>query len=176
MVDLAEAINGGPGISFETADATKFSTTRRFDVIFMIGVLHHLPEPAATLRHLTGLLKIDGCIVINEPQNGNPLIQFARGVRKITDSHYSNDQTVYSGVGLRTVFSDAGCELVKLVPQGLLSTPFAEVAMPAQAFVTPLSSLACALDRMMESSFPRLLGHLTWNLIAIAEPAGRPRR
>jgi len=176
LVDLAEATNGGPGISFETADATKFSIDRRFDVIFMIGVLHHLPEPAATLRHLKGLLKTDGCIVVNEPQNGNPLIQLARGVRKMTDSHYSDDQSVYSGAGLRSVFSDAGCELLNLVPQGLLSTPFAEVAMPAQALVTPLSSFACASDRMMESNFPRLLRYLTWNLIAIARPAGRPQR
>lgn len=172
LVDLAEATNGGPGISFETADATEFSIDRRFDVIFMIGVLHHLADPAATLRHLTGLLKTDGRIVVNEPQSGNPLIQLARGVRKKTDSHYSDDQTVYSGADLRSVFSDAGCELVKLVPQGLLSTPFAEVAMPAQALVTPLSSLACAVDRVTEDSFPRLLRYLTWNLIAIAKPTG----
>ena len=174
LVDLANSINGGPGITFETADAETFSIDRRFDLIFMIGVLHHLSDPAATLRHLTGLLKPDGRIVVNEPQNGNPLIQLARGVRKKTDTHYSEDQTVYSGKDLRAIFSDAGCEVVKLVPQGLLSTPFAEVAMPAQALMTPLSSLTCAVDRTLESGFPRLLGYLSWNLIAIGTPITRP--
>lgn len=176
LVKLADAVNGGPGITFETADATTLSSDRLYDVILMIGVLHHLPEPAATLRHLAGLLKTDGRIVVNEPQNGNPLIQLARRIRKGTDPHYSEDQSVYSDESLRAVFSDAGCELVKLVPQGMLSTPFAEVAMPAQALVTPLSSLACAVDRVMENSFPWLLRYLTWNLIAIAKPTARPRR
>lgn len=176
LVELADAVNGGPGITFETADATTLSSDRLYDVILMIGVLHHLPEPAATLRHLTGLLKSDGRIVVNEPQNGNPVIQLARRIRKGTDPHYSEDQSVYSGESLRAVFSDAGFELVKLVPQGMLSTPFAEVAMPAQPIVTPLSSLACDLDRMMERSFPRLLRHLSWNLIAVAEPTDRPQR
>ena len=176
LVELADAVNVGPGITFETADATTLTSDRLYNVILMIGVLHHLPEPAATLRHLTGLLKPDGRIVVNEPQNGNPLIQLARRIRKGTDPHYSEDQSVYSGNSLRAVFSDAGCELVKLVPQGLLSTPFAEVAMPAQPIVTPLSSIACDLDRMMERSIPRLLRHLSWNLIAVAEPADRPQR
>ncbi len=176
LVDAARTLNGGPGVTFETADAAAFSSDRRFDLIFMIGVLHHLEEPASTLRHLTTFLKPSGSIVVNEPSAGNPLIQFARNIRKRTDSHYSKDQEFYSREGMRAVFEAAGCDIVELVPQGLLSTPFAEVVMPAQPLVTPLSSLACALDRMMERSVPRLLRHLSWNLIAVAEPRDRARR
>jgi SAM-dependent methyltransferase len=169
LVELANAINTGPGITFETADATTFAIDRRFDVIFMIGVLHHLSEPVAALRHLTTLLKPEGSIVVNEPHDGNPLIQLARRVRTKTDSDYSEDQRMYSGDGLRAVFNEAGCELVKLIPQGLLSTPFAEVALPAQALLSPLSSLACAVDRTMENAVPWALKYLTWNLIAVAK-------
>ena len=78
---------------------------------------------------------------------------------------------MYSGDGLRAVFNEAGCTLVKLIPQGLLSTPFAEIALPAQALLSPLSSLACAVDRTIENAVPWALKHLTWNLIAVAQPS-----
>ena len=171
FVELANTINGGPGITFETADATTFGIDRRFDVIFMIGVLHHLTEPVAALRHLATLLKPEGTIVVNEPHDGNPLIQLARHIRTKTDSDYSEDQRVYSGDGLRAVFDEAGCTPVKLIPQGLLSTPFAEIALPAQTLLSPLSSLTCAVDRTIENAVPWALRYLTWNLIAVAQPS-----
>lgn len=170
LVDLANEINGGPGVSFATADASTLSLDRRFDVIFMIGVLHHLPDPEASLRHLKSLLKADGVIAVNEPHNGNPAIQLARRIRKRTDSHYSDDQTTFSGAGIRAVFEGAGFDLTTLRPQGLLSTPFAEVVMPAQTLVSPLSSIACAMDRIIEAAAPWALRYLSWNLIAVAKP------
>lgn len=176
LVDLANSINQGPDTTFETADASTVAIDRRFDVIFMIGVLHHLPDPAATIRHLAGFLNPDGSIVVNEPHSGNPFVQLARSVRMKIDPHYSNDQTIISGKSLGLVFEEAGCELVKLIPQGLLSTPFAEVVMPVQAVASPLSSLACAVDRTIENAAPWALRHLSWNLIAVAKPGNSTRR
>lgn len=176
LVEIAGTLNGGPEITFETADAAAFSSERRFDVIFMIGVLHHLEDPASTLKNLTTFLKPSGSIVVNEPCDGNPLIRLARSIRKRTDPHYSKDQDFYSRNGLRTIFEAAGCEVVKLVPQGLFTTPFAEVVMPGQALLSPLSSLACTLDRTLERLVPWALNRLAWNLIAIAVPTDRQRR
>jgi 2-polyprenyl-3-methyl-5-hydroxy-6-metoxy-1,4-benzoquinol methylase len=176
LVEIAGTFNVGPEITFETADAATFSSDRRFDVIFMIGVLHHLENPAGTLHHLTTFLKPSGSIVVNEPFDGNPLIRFARRIRKRTDPHYSKDQDFYSRHGLSTIFEKAGCEVVKLVPQGLFSTPFAEVVMPGQAVLSPLSSLACTVDRSLERLVPWALNGLAWNLIAIAVPTDRQRR
>lgn len=178
LVDLATSINGGPGITFETADATTFKTDRRFDVIFMIGVLHHLPNPVASLRHLKSLLRPGGLIAVNEPHDGNPAIQLARRIRKRTDSHYSEDQATFSGNDLRAMFEEAGYELNTLLPQGLLTTPLAEVVMPAQALLSPLSSIACAVDRTIEAAAPWALRYLSWNLVAVAKPqqGARPSR
>ena len=52
------------------------------------------------------------------------------------------------------------------MPQGLLSTPFAEVIVPPQASMRKLAALACALDARQERRLGRWLHPLTWNVIA----------
>jgi len=52
------------------------------------------------------------------------------------------------------------------VPQGLLSTPFAEVILQPQAITRWLAALACVTDAGLERLMGRLLQPFTWNLIA----------
>lgn len=47
-------------------DAT-FQPARRYDLIVMLDVLEHLPEPAAALRHAANLLTDDGVLLITVP-------------------------------------------------------------------------------------------------------------
>jgi SAM-dependent methyltransferase len=171
LIELARIYHSGNGIRFEHADIMTFETEGRFDVIFMIGVLHHFEQIDAAMKRMAQLLKPGGWLVANEPQPGNPLIRLARWVRKRVDSGYSAEQRELSAVELRRLFVDCGLDEVWLRPQGLLSTPFAEVAMPAQWLVTPLSRIACATDRVVERWFAPMLYRLSWNLVA----AGRKR-
>jgi SAM-dependent methyltransferase len=167
LIDCAREINGTDRVSYEVADANEIATDRRFDLILMIGVLHHLPDPAATLGSLTAFLGPNGVIAVNEPLRGNPLIRAARALRKKTDTAYSADQREFSADEIRAVFSNAGCEIVSLTPQGVLSTPLAEVVLPGQWFLEPLSAVACALDTAIERKAGRLLSSAAWNVIAV---------
>jgi hypothetical protein len=49
----------------------------------------------------------------------------------------------------------------------VLSTPLAEVVLPGQWFLDPLSAVACALDTAIERKAGRLLSSAAWNVIAV---------
>jgi hypothetical protein len=61
------AANSGEVISLEQAVDEK----RRYDIIHLGDVLEHLPDPAATLRHLQDLLSLDGCFFLEGPLENN---------------------------------------------------------------------------------------------------------
>lgn len=171
LIEYARAHNAGPGTVFEVGDVAAFSAPRRYDVIFMIGVLHHLSAPVEILRRLRAFLAPGGVVVVNEPQSANTLIRCARAWRRRVDAAYSADQEQYSERELRTMFAAAGYDQVEVVAQGLLSTPFAEVRTPLQAVSAPLSRFCCAVDALLERHCPHLLRRLSWNLIAAGRAA-----
>ena len=164
LIACALKHNASAAASFVLAKAEEFDDATRFDVILLVGVLHHLDNVSETMRHLVGLLKPGGIILANEPQPGNRLITLARAVRKIVDSNYSADQTEFSLDELRRIFLSAGLSRVEFRAQGLLSTVFAEVILPFNFISVPLSKIACAFDRWVEDSWHRKMTGISWNL------------
>ncbi len=155
-----------PNVRFEVANAKDFKPGRLFDVAFMIGVLHHVDDMPAVLGQVRDLLAPGGWLVINEPQPGNPLVHWMRGVRKKSDDHYSDDQRELGEAELRALYTGAGFTGLRMRGQGLFSTPFAEVVMPLQPLASLASALACALDPLAELLPQPLLRGLCWNMIA----------
>ena len=156
----------GPGVTFEVSNVKTYRSSRRFDVVFMIGVLHHIDNLAETLPAMLTLLKPGGWLVANEPHPGNPLIRLARVIRKRLDPHYASDQQELSAADLQRLYRRAGLVDIRIVPQGLLSTPFAEVILQPQAIMPGLAALACAIDAGLERRLGRRLQPFTWNVIA----------
>lgn len=58
------------------------------------------------------------------------------------------------------------------LPQGLFSTPFAEVMLKPAILTGRLSALACETDRFLERSFPDKLKRFSWNLIVKGQYGG----
>lgn len=147
-----------------------------FDVVLMIGVLHHLSDPIRDLERLMRFLKPGGFMLANEPQPANPMIRGARAIRTRVDPDYTDAQDQLSAATLGGLYRRAGLADVSIVPQGLFSTPFAEVVLPLQPLWVPFSHLACLLDTLLERTIPRVLmrrvlmrrvlRHLSWNLVA----------
>src|SRR5207237_823531 len=67
---------------------------------------------------------------------------------------------------LRESLTRAGFEDVRLIPQGVFSTPFAEVPLKPAALWGPVASVACLADRAIEAAARPLLRPLSWNLVA----------
>ncbi len=167
LIALARRHNAGPEVSFEVAELGSLDVGERFDVVFSVGVLHHIPGVERLMPQVGALLRPGGWLAINEPQPGNPLIRRARVIRKRLQESYSDEQEELSHRQLTDLLERAGLSEIRVVPQGLLSTPFAEVVLKPEWLARPLSAAACILDPPLERLLGSLGRRISWNLIAI---------
>lgn len=169
LISFAQRQHNRPNVQFVASNIKDYQPELRFDVVFAIGLLHHLDDVGEGLGHMFDLLKPNGWLIANEPQPANPAISWARQIRKRVDANYSADQTELTGTELRQAFEEAGLHSIQVVPQGLLSTPFAEVALSPQWLLSPISNMACMADKVLERVSGKALSPLTWNVIVAGQ-------
>jgi 2-polyprenyl-3-methyl-5-hydroxy-6-metoxy-1,4-benzoquinol methylase len=165
LIEVAAEKNSGTGVRFETSSIDAYDPPHRFDLIVMIGVLHHLEDPARSMKTMAPWLEPGGYLVANEPQPANSVISAARRARAHFDASYSSEQEEISAAELRALFVGAGLEGISITPQGLVSTPFSELVLKPFAVTTPLARFACAVDGLIERRSGPWLGAVSWNLI-----------
>ncbi len=73
-----------PNIHIVRADITNLPFRSIFDVIFSVGVLHHLPDPEAGFRELVAHLTEDGIIAVSvySKENNEWIVKYLNPVRK----------------------------------------------------------------------------------------------
>ncbi len=167
LIRAAEEQNPGPNVEFVNTSIEEFADTGKFDLIFLVGVLHHLEDRPSIMRRLRGLLRPGGYLAVNEPQPSNILVSAARRMRASVDTLYSDDQDEITIDELRRLFESSDLTNVEIFPQGLFSTPFAEVPMRPHWLVVPIARAACAADIILEKRLARFLKPVAWNLIAV---------
>jgi len=168
LIAYANEYNASDNCRFICTNVRDFDSDETFQVILIIGVLHHIPQPKQVLEALKLKLDPNGVIVVNEPQRGNPLINLFRRIRKRIDSSYSIDQVEFTEQELVSMFESCGF-MVRSFPQGVLSTPLAETRFLPVIIGLPLAWLARLLDPMLEMllSIP-LLRRMAWNIVVEA--------
>lgn len=63
--ELAKGRLGGvPNVEFHDGDIAAWDDGRRFDIVLGIGVIHHTPDPDATVAHLKTLVKPGGRLIL----------------------------------------------------------------------------------------------------------------
>jgi len=173
LIAFATKYNASPQASFYCQDVKDFSTEQTFDVILMIGVLHHLKDAEYVLTRLRSFLAEGGVLLANEPQKGNPLIVLMRRIRKRIDPEYAMDQIEFSEREFQDVFARCGYT-VRLLPQGFLSTPLAETRLLPGFIGVPLAWLVSVVDPILEVLLSgRILRKLAWNIVVEARAAGK---
>jgi SAM-dependent methyltransferase len=167
LIRYARQENGGSRREFVCANIKDFEPGRSFDVVLMVGVLHHMPDPSAALVRLRDFLAPRGVVVVNEPQRGNPGISALRWIRKRVDPKYSADQVEFSETELSALFERAGYA-VRSRPQGVFSTPFAETRPFPEAISLAISQLATRVDPQLERLLDvPLARRLAWNVVVV---------
>lgn len=174
LIGFAVEKNAGEGVEFEATSIDEFDPPWRFDLIFMVGVLHHLENAARSMGIMAKWLEPGAYLVANEPQPANPIIRSARRARARCDISYSSEQEEFSAAQLRALFEGAGLEEIAITPQGFLSTPFAELVLKPYALMVPLARLACTLDGVLEKHAASRLSALSWNLIGCGRAPTSP--
>ncbi len=172
LIEMAARENSSEGVHFETRSVDDFDPPSSFDLIFMVGVLHHLEDAARSLETMVQWLSPGGYLVANEPQPANPLIRIARRVRGRCDGSFSTEQEEISAGELHGLFESAGLEEIVIIPQGFVSTPFAEVVLKPFSVMAPLARFACVVDGLLETRSYSWLRSLSWNLIGCGRVPG----
>jgi SAM-dependent methyltransferase len=172
LIEMALAEHSGEGVQFKTGSVDNFDPPCPFDLIFMVGVLHHLEDAARSLETMARWLVPGGYLAANEPQPANPLIRNARRARARCDGSYSSEQEEIGAGELQALFESAGLEEIVIVPQGFVSTPFAEVVLKPFSVMGPLARFACLIDGILEKRPYSWLKTLSWNLIACGRTPG----
>lgn len=113
-----------PGLDIHQKDATEFLPEyASYDVIILIGGLHHVPNHAAkVVKNLSTGLKKGGIFINFEPTYGNPLNQWVRN--RIYQSNELFDEETerdFSVKELKSFFTDAKLEPLRIRYPGLLS-------------------------------------------------------
>ena len=113
-----------PGIDVSQADATRYRPPENaFDLIVIIGGLHHTPLDAARIvTNLAPALRSGGIFVNFEPTHGNPIFKKVRD-RIYRDNSLFDEQTerAFPVSGLVDMFEQTGLKLRKILYPGLLS-------------------------------------------------------
>lgn len=170
LIELAQRRLGkNQAIQLRCDDASAVSLRQgSIDTVIGVGVLHHMQHPEKVLAHIKPAIRVSGLVAFNEPQSSNPVVHGLRWLRKRIDAHYSDAQFDYNPDDLCRQFMNAGYRIEDIRYQGILSTPFAEVALPFQALASLASRTAIRVETLIERRFPRAIRHLTWNVIIVA--------
>ena len=172
LIAFASQLEAGSGVAFHTADLYEWQPDIGYDVIFAVGVLHHMPDIPRAMSAMCSMLKPGGHLVVNEPQPANIVFHGLRKLRAMVDASYSSEQEELEEGRLISYFEGAGFENIRTRAQGLLSTPFAEVTLRPSVLARPLSALACRIDTWLEDHFQRTLKAVAWNIIVTGRRAG----
>lgn len=167
MIEAARIFNqGNRRAEFLTADIKTVDLTgSSVDTILANGVLHHIPDLDAVMDSLVRLSG-PGCrILAIEPQNGNPLIQVMRVIRKKVDRAYSRDQVFFSEHELTALFARHGIGGISVRYLGYFSPPFAQVIFRPQFIFLPLGRLSSRLDSWLSNHLPRPFQKLSFNIV-----------
>jgi len=113
-----------PGIDVSQADATKYLPPENaFDLIIIIGGLHHTPRDAAKIvTNLAPALRSGGAFVSFEPTHGNPIFKKIRNQIYRSNSLFdAHTEQAFPVSELIEMFHQTGLRLRKILYPGLLS-------------------------------------------------------
>jgi len=64
MIKIAQDQKSAPNIEYHVQDLMSFEDADGFDIVLSSGALHHLPNLEAALRHLEGLVRSGGRVIL----------------------------------------------------------------------------------------------------------------
>lgn len=120
---IEKVIKSNPEVNIYKQDVTTFKAARQYDVIILIGGLHHVPQNAAMVcKNLCSALRPGGLFINFEPTNNNLLV---RGVRSLIykKNHIFDEETEkdFSLKELNRMYNEAGFTIKKQFYPGLLA-------------------------------------------------------
>ena len=166
FIDIAKKIHKKGNFIQGNVKELHLLFSEEYDIIMGVGVLHHIDDLGkafSSIKTISGRNTIKAFI---EPQNGNPIVQLLRRIRKRLDKSYSKDQIFFTKEELTELMKSHGFEIIKIKYQGYFSTPFAQVILKPAFLFFPICKLAVLLDDLI---FRYFNNSWSWNIIVIVK-------
>lgn len=121
IINIAKEIN--PGVNFKVKDILDFSVEEQYDVVVIVGGIHHVPDFAPdALKKIYNALVPGGIFINFEPTYNNSIMKLATGgiyhrissFEEATERRFSLDE-------LNFLYKTAGFKLKRQLYPGLLS-------------------------------------------------------
>lgn len=112
-----------PGAKIYVQDVTKFEGQEQFDLMILIGGLHHVyAHVSLVLKRLSGALKPGGYLINLEPTQNNPVYRWVRQrIYKKNDLFDDETEQAFDWHELDALYRDAGLVLRDQMYPGLLA-------------------------------------------------------
>jgi SAM-dependent methyltransferase len=120
---IKEALSRYPHLKFSVGDATKDFGTNKYDLIIVIGGLHHVFRYLPlVLENIHCALRPGGIFINFEPTEGNRLFTYVRNVIYRNNDLFDADTERGFGLGeLNNFYQSAGFNIVEQIYPGLSS-------------------------------------------------------
>lgn len=112
-----------PSANIEQADVTSYTSTELFDVVILIGGLHHVPDHASdVVASMAQLIKPAGYFINLEPTHGNPLFKYVRDRIYRSNSLFDEaTERAFAVSELQSMFEQADLNKVHISYPGLMA-------------------------------------------------------
>ena len=121
---LVEKVNTlNPDLNVYLQDITKFSSNKTYDIIIIIGGLHHIPDfSEVVVKSLKNNLKPNGSFIVLEPTHNNYVFRKIRErIYKKNDLFDEETERAFTLKNLNDLFINNGYKLKDQIYPGLLS-------------------------------------------------------
>lgn len=152
---VAKAQARGLDVQYKAAEELDTSDGARFDVVTMMDLIEHVPEPLAVLATVRKLLKPNGELVVYTPNHRSAVVLMARALGRmgadfaVREIFGSNHLTFFDDRTLRALLLKAGFPIrtMKLSPYDP-SRPGQPISPVSLAAVTVIEQLGRPFNRM----------------------------
>jgi len=121
LIEKAKIID--PSLNIYLMDVTQFKADKRYDLIILLGGLHHIPQYASdVVENLSKALKPDGYFINLEPTHNNVLFKKIRNYIYNKNNLFDNDtEKAFELDNLNDIYTSNKLEIIKQIYPGLIS-------------------------------------------------------
>ncbi len=111
------------GVNIYVQDVTTFSTDKKYDIIIILGGLHHVPAYSAeVVRNMSGLLNKDGIFINVEPTYNNKIFKYLLAyIYKKNKNFDEKTERRFSLNELNDIYLSNGLKIKRQMYPGLLA-------------------------------------------------------
>jgi 2-polyprenyl-3-methyl-5-hydroxy-6-metoxy-1,4-benzoquinol methylase len=162
LIEIANQKYRKKNVTFDTANIKDLSKFNSYDIVFGLGILHHVDDLAKVLNELKKVGHSDTIYIFYEPQAGNPFLQFLRRLRMKIDPAFSEEQIFFRVKELEERIKQQKFNNIVSRYNGYFIPPFAQVVLKPYFLFNPIVKAMMKIDRFL---FRKINSRFSWNFV-----------